>query len=152
VEQPVADWDRLAHKAATRVRCREAPGRRDVAAALSGLGPLDAALSGWRRLRASVLVAEMIDEQRLEPERIATRIRRACDRVYERGEQVRDVYGFLTKMALPAPYGCQDPACEDGVLWPDRTRCRACLERRRDKAADRRKRAQAASQDERQPG
>jgi hypothetical protein len=134
--RPGQSWDELVRDSLERVRRTEAPGRRDVAAALAALGPLDAALTGWRRLRVSVRVTEMIDDERLEPERIAARIRRACDRVYDRGEQVRDVYAFLMKMALPRPYGCQDPACEDGQLWPDKTPCRACLERRRDKAAD----------------
>jgi len=141
---PGQSWDQVVQGAVERVRRREAPGRSDVAAALAGLGPLDASLSGWRRLRVSVQIAEMIDEQLLEPERIAGRIRRACDRVYERGEEVRDVYAFLMKMALPAPYGCQDPACEDGQMWPDKAPCRACLERRRDKAAARRRSAQGA--------
>lgn len=136
---PLTGWDQLVAQAADRVRRREAPRRRDVAVALAGLGSLNAALTGWCRLRACVLVAEMIDEQRLEPERIAARIQRACDRFYDRGESVRDVYGFLTRIALPAPYGCQDPACEDGRLWPDGAACRACLERRRDKGADRRR-------------
>lgn len=136
--RPGQPWDQVVQGAVERVRQQEAGWRGDVAAALAGLGPLDASLSGWRRLRVSVRVAEMIDEERLEPDRIAARIRRACDRAYDRGEQVRDVFAFMMKLALLTPYGCQNPACEDGWIWPDKTPCRACLERRRDKAADRR--------------
>lgn len=141
--RPGQSWDRLVEGAVERVRRTEAPGRSDVAAALAGLGPLDSSLTGWRRLRIGVRVTEMIEDERLEPERIAARIRRALDRVYDRGEQVRDVYAFLMKLALLAPYGCQDPACEDGQLWPDLVPCKACLERRRDKASDRRRSAPA---------
>lgn len=142
--RPGQSWDQVVQGAVERVRHREAGWRGDVAAALAGLGPLEASLSGWRRLRVSVRVAEMIDEERLEPDRIADRIRRACERVYDRGEQVRDVYAFMMKLALLTPYGCQNPACEGGWIWPDKTPCRACLERRRDKAADRRHSLQPA--------
>jgi DNA-binding MarR family transcriptional regulator len=88
--------------------------------------------------RALAARAQHIIDGGLDPARLTRRVDRAVRRREAAGLPVpREPFPWL-RAVLAARQGCADPDCEDGLLWHRDLPCRACAERRADRAADRR--------------
>jgi DNA-binding transcriptional ArsR family regulator len=95
-----------------------------------------AQLSAWQRRELEARLARWLDENRDTPvPRMAYRLRNALNRTS--GADVEDAFPWLFTAATRRQ-GCADPMCEDGLIWDLRTACRACAERKLERAGAKR--------------
>lgn len=127
-------------------RCRAAAGRADARSGLARPTSVQVLAPAWSvvggltdgQRRALAARAQQIIDDGLDPARLTRRVDRAVRRREAAGLPVpREPFPWL-RAVLATRQGCADPDCEDGLLWYRDMPCRACAERRADRAADRR--------------
>jgi len=99
-------------------------------------------MTAWQRGKTLERALIIMGLERLSVEQLAYRAR-ANLRMIGGGNRARSPYGFACKGLFRRQYGCADPRCEDGRLFgvPGIEVCPRCAERRRDKAADKKRQA-----------
>lgn len=96
----------------------------------------------WQRNRTLDRAMMVMGLERLSVEQLAYRVR-ANLRMIGGGNRARSPYGVACTLVFRRQYGCDDPRCENGRLFDNGAIqvCPRCTERRRDKAAENKRRA-----------
>lgn len=98
-------------------------------------------LTDWQHRRLADIARTAMARDGITQARLAARVGQWWATTLANGKIIRSPFAWSVHAIEARPYGCADPRCENGDLWDgDRItgRCPGCVERRRDRAADKR--------------
>lgn len=129
-----SEWCTLLAGVVARVEQREAASSNQVTYVVNGLGWHARNLASGKLHAIRVAVYRALQTEVISPNRLAVRLQSHLRRFEDRGEPIRDLVAWVKGVGLIRPFGCDDPDCEDGLIWDTWQRCALCDQRKRERA------------------